>query len=207
MASAGSYLDNFRALTEGLTTALTKNLTLMREDDLRCQLSFTDLHGKEAEYLEAEGMDDGELQEKILEEIAAKQQQILSLSDAKIQLAIQNIDLVQGSLSKLDEDLKNFVAQLISTEEQDGSWSGMADDTAGALPSCLDASDISGDPDEPVYCTCRRVSFGDMVQCDAPTCPYEWFHFECVQLSQAPKGKWFCPHCRYHRMAVDKAGF
>lgn len=26
-------------------------------------------------------------------------------------------------------------------------------------------------------------------------CPIEWFHYGCVGLTQAPKGKWFCPQC------------
>ena len=26
-------------------------------------------------------------------------------------------------------------------------------------------------------------------------CPIEWFHYGCVGLTQAPKGKWYCPQC------------
>lgn len=26
-------------------------------------------------------------------------------------------------------------------------------------------------------------------------CPIEWFHYGCVGLTEAPKGKWFCPQC------------
>ncbi len=29
-----------------------------------------------------------------------------------------------------------------------------------------------------------------------PFRPYEWFHFDCVGVAQAPKGKWYCPQCR-----------
>ncbi len=36
------------------------------------------------------------------------------------------------------------------------------------------------DPNEPTYCTCNRVSFGDMVACENDACPIEWFHYECV---------------------------
>lgn len=39
------------------------------------------------------------------------------------------------------------------------------------------------DPNEPVYCNCRQISFGEMVGCDNPECPIEWFHFECVGLT------------------------
>ncbi|XP_064633598.1 inhibitor of growth protein 3-like [Lineus longissimus] len=51
------------------------------------------------------------------------------------------------------------------------------------------------DPNEPRYCVCNQVSYGDMVGCDNDDCPIEWFHYGCVGLTQAPKGKWYCPQC------------
>ena len=48
---------------------------------------------------------------------------------------------------------------------------------------------------EPLYCFCQRVSFGDMVGCDNDECPYEWFHFECVNLVKEPTESWFCSEC------------
>lgn len=26
-------------------------------------------------------------------------------------------------------------------------------------------------------------------------CPYEWYHCECVGITDPPKGKWYCPQC------------
>lgn len=43
---------------------------------------------------------------------------------------------------------------------------------------------------EPVYCICRQVSFGQMIECEYESCSLEWFHFKCVGLKQVPKGKW-----------------
>ncbi|GIY89873.1 inhibitor of growth protein 3 [Caerostris extrusa] len=51
------------------------------------------------------------------------------------------------------------------------------------------------DPNEPRYCICNQVSYGDMVACDHKDCPFEWFHYQCVGITQPPKGKWFCPQC------------
>ncbi|XP_076801115.1 inhibitor of growth protein 3-like isoform X2 [Clavelina lepadiformis] len=51
------------------------------------------------------------------------------------------------------------------------------------------------DPNEPRYCICNQVSYGEMVGCDNDKCPIEWFHYGCVELSEAPKGKWYCPQC------------
>ena len=33
---------------------------------------------------------------------------------------------------------------------------------------------------------------GRMVACDQDSCLIEWFHFECVGLTQKPRGKWLC---------------
>ncbi|KAF7532549.1 hypothetical protein G7054_g7848 [Neopestalotiopsis clavispora] len=68
-------------------------------------------------------------------------------------------------------------------------------------------SDVDGsgsgeeDPDEEgkKYCLCQHVSYGDMVACDNPNCPYEWFHWNCVGLKSEPEGRWFCPECREQR--------
>ncbi|KAI1267425.1 hypothetical protein F5Y18DRAFT_380204 [Xylariaceae sp. FL1019] len=55
------------------------------------------------------------------------------------------------------------------------------------------------DPEEPRYCLCNRVSFGTMISCDnVDGCEKEWFHLECVGLSEIPARttKWYCPQCR-----------
>eukprot|EP00795_Rhopilema_esculentum_P001978 gene1978-17523_t len=51
------------------------------------------------------------------------------------------------------------------------------------------------EPNEPRYCLCNQVSYGEMVGCDNPECPIEWFHYGCVGLTEAPEGKWYCPTC------------
>uniref|UniRef100_A0A8B9NTM8 Inhibitor of growth protein n=1 Tax=Apteryx owenii TaxID=8824 RepID=A0A8B9NTM8_APTOW len=55
--------------------------------------------------------------------------------------------------------------------------------------------DWTYDPNEPRYCICNQVSYGEMVGCDNQDCPIEWFHYGCVGLTEAPKGKWYCPQC------------
>ncbi|XP_013882813.1 inhibitor of growth protein 2 [Austrofundulus limnaeus] len=56
--------------------------------------------------------------------------------------------------------------------------------------------DFAIDPNEPTYCLCEQVSYGEMIGCDKDQCPIEWFHFSCVGLTYKPKGKWYCPKCR-----------
>ncbi|KAI8062310.1 uncharacterized protein B0P05DRAFT_556512 [Gilbertella persicaria] len=59
----------------------------------------------------------------------------------------------------------------------------------GALP------ELDIDPNEPKYCYCNQVSFGDMVACDGENCEKEWFHYACVGLTEPPIGKWYCEDC------------
>ncbi|XP_005112780.1 inhibitor of growth protein 5 [Aplysia californica] len=62
-----------------------------------------------------------------------------------------------------------------------------------------DVLDMPVDPNEPTYCLCNQVSYGEMIGCDNLDCPIEWFHFACVQLKTKPKGKWYCPRCQEER--------
>ncbi|RWA10947.1 hypothetical protein EKO27_g4143 [Xylaria grammica] len=54
------------------------------------------------------------------------------------------------------------------------------------------------DADEPLYCYCNGVSYGEMVACDAEDCEREWFHLDCVGLKAAPPSnmKWYCDNCK-----------
>ena len=55
---------------------------------------------------------------------------------------------------------------------------------------------INSSGNEPVYCICKGVSFGQMIACDGQECPVEWFHSTCVGLKSLPKGKWYCKGCQ-----------
>ncbi|KAK7499909.1 hypothetical protein BaRGS_00008757 [Batillaria attramentaria] len=66
---------------------------------------------------------------------------------------------------------------------------------SASAPSTPEASTAPRSQRTKKYCLCNQVSYGDMVGCDNEDCPIEWFHYGCVGLTQAPKGKWFCPQC------------
>jgi hypothetical protein len=59
------------------------------------------------------------------------------------------------------------------------------DDGRSKIESGQDDED---DGDEPRYCYCNGISYGEMVACDADGCKREWFHLDCVGLKVAPKG-------------------
>jgi len=56
-------------------------------------------------------------------------------------------------------------------------------------------NDDSSEDTNERYCICKDVSYGDMIMCDNARCDTQWFHFVCVGLNAAPKGKWFCQRC------------
>ncbi|VDK59735.1 unnamed protein product [Anisakis simplex] len=89
-------------------------------------------------------------------------------------------------------------------KKDDGSAKNVAEASGAAttLQPFLDTTPIIEmpvDPNEPTYCICHQVSFGEMVMCDNKQCPIEWFHFQCVGLTEPPKGKWFCERCLEQR--------
>ena len=65
----------------------------------------------------------------------------------------------------------------------------------GMLPVPQEVLDMPVDPNEPTYCLCQQVSYGEMIGCDNNDCTIEWFHFGCMGLTTKPKGKWYCPKC------------
>lgn len=71
----------------------------------------------------------------------------------------------------------------------------LGDASSAVSEDAASASAWQIDPNEPRYCICNDVSYGEMVGCDNEDCPLEWFHYGCVGLLQAPKGKWYCPQC------------
>ena len=72
----------------------------------------------------------------------------------------------------------------------------MAALAATLIPVPNEVLDMPVDPNEPTYCLCQQVSYGEMIVCDNPDCPIEWFHFGCMNLVAKPKGKWYCPKCK-----------
>lgn len=74
-----------------------------------------------------------------------------------------------------------LIQQAAAAADTDASSSMQGDDEDG---------DIDGD--EPTYCYCNSVSYGEMVACDADDCKREWFHLACVGLKVAPGSRSKC---------------
>jgi len=144
-------------------------------------------------------------------------------SDVKVKLAIDTYELVDKHINKLDADLVKFETEmreaggrLSQTESEDEEivrekkekkkkkkalmreeeGRKKAEPVTPVTP-CTEVPivDMPVDPNEPTYCLCQQVSYGEMIGCDNQDCPIEWFHFGCMGLQSKPKGRWYCPKC------------
>jgi inhibitor of growth protein 3 len=115
--------------------------------------------------------------------------QSLRMSQAQQQSQSQSYQIQQQQQQQQQQQLIQPVQELpavVTDEYVDG---GTLLDESGQ------STDWTYDPNEPRYCICNQVSYGDMVACDNEDCPFEWFHYPCVGITQPPKGKWYCPQC------------
>ncbi|KAH9574795.1 hypothetical protein CY35_01G078000 [Sphagnum magellanicum] len=138
----------------------------------------------------------------------------LSIADEKVSLALKTYDLVDNHIQRLDKDLKKFEEELrrgrgglLASDPSTEGLAGVAFQEGGdgtksgrkkgleTLASVNMDLDLPVDPNEPTYCYCGQVSYGEMIACDNPECMIEWFHFDCVGIKERPKGKWYCSDC------------
>ena len=47
-----------------------------------------------------------------------------------------------------------------------------------------------------IYCFCRKPGFRNMIACDNSKCKFERFHYSCINITRAVKGKWYCKDCK-----------
>ncbi|XP_015279841.1 PREDICTED: inhibitor of growth protein 4 [Gekko japonicus] len=103
-----------------------------------------------------------------------------------------------GKRGPATETAGGKVSEQTTVIKKESTEYGMPSVTFGNVhPS--DVLDMPVDPNEPTYCLCHQVSYGEMIGCDNPDCSIEWFHFACVGLTTKPRGKWFCPRCSQER--------
>uniref|UniRef100_A0A803PX49 C2H2-type domain-containing protein n=1 Tax=Cannabis sativa TaxID=3483 RepID=A0A803PX49_CANSA len=115
--------------------------------------------------------DDDATIEKMRKDIELNQDNALNLCTEKVLLAQQAYDLIDSHVKRLDEDLTHFAEDL----KQERDWDRDRDRDFELMPppgshkkdfaTPVDAEQPI-DPNEPTYCVCHQVSFGDMIACD-----------------------------------------
>ena len=97
------------------------------------------------------------------------------------------------------EDVEEQKQTLLSTEDVE-MWVTHLDSVkkrrqAGARKAATTRKQKSSDKvataGNEFWCLCGGQESSNMIACDNPGCPTEWFHFACVGLVDAPSGKCF----------------
>jgi len=133
-----------------------------------------------------------------------------TLSERKAQVAVTNYDLINQHICQVDVEIKTLEkAMRANGDEKLMSILGpqiipRAQATGGRRRNRNEMEEIIPqnfvvDPNEPVYCLCRQVAYGEMIACDNEECAIEWFHYSCVNLNKKPRSTWLCPDCSRRR--------
>lgn len=112
---------------------------------------------------------------------------------------------IRKATEELFDKMESFGADKVAIAEQTYKLIDRSIGRFGRLPDgsspapedqkTIEIFDMPPNDNEPKFCHCRNISYGDMVCCDNMDCPIEWFHFTCVGLQEEPKGDWYCSAC------------
>jgi hypothetical protein len=190
-----AYLSKSRALDEvcrqlQASTNLQESLELRKEITELMQSSRADRAEIAAEAVK--------LQQLVEHHATGLQQEIRKIEKPAESLAATNLQ--QAATHRLLEEEEANSAPIYpkSKDKRKRSHQKIARAAESSSPGKMaDVFDIPLDEHEPLYCYCNRVSFGKMLACENDACEGgQWFHFPCLGIASAPKGKWYCATCR-----------
>ncbi|KAG0570732.1 hypothetical protein KC19_6G183700 [Ceratodon purpureus] len=191
-----TYLEDYVASVQSLPTDLMKNYQLLRELDEKFQSLQKHMQVQCAKGMEevrkAKESGSGAPDAVALQhsnEVLSVHKACLTIAEEKVFLATQTYDLVDGHIQRLDKDLKKFEEELRRDREASGGGLLLAEprlEGAGgvggrdggegtrfgrrkgqAVPTNVNVElDLPVDPNEPTYCYCGQVSYGEMIACD-----------------------------------------
>lgn len=203
-----------KALPEGIIGRLRK----VRQSDIWCRDILLEVKAEEDKLLEdlakaekavketSTPLDEESFRQR-LAALQDKRQRAVTTLDGQMVSVKELYDLVDRKIQYLDTHTRGL--QHMLSAEQDGLGNGekkkkkhkkrrvgeSGSSNVGAGVG-MPVGAMALDPNEPVYCYCRRISFGSMVACENENCQIEWFHFGCVGLDSEPPDPWYCPDCR-----------
>lgn len=221
------YLEHYLDSLQHLPVELQRNFKLMRDLDDRAHTLMRKIDLQADDLLPTVSHMEPEVLRDRIDSIQQSFNKAKEYGDDKVQLAIQTYELVDKHIRRLDSDLARFEAEIqdkalggappaeperrrrrrpeplkrSASSESEPRRKRKRPPAPPAQPAAppSDVLDMPVDPNEPTYCLCHQVSYGEMIGCDNPDCPIEWFHFACVDLTTKPKGKWYCPKCSQDR--------
>ena len=121
----------------------------------------------------------------VVSQLDQEAQNIIDLSAQSVECARSLIELLDQAQDEIMKEIRLTCISLAETNKlHDFSMTKESPYSAYYL----------GQVNEEKYCICRGGTVGDMVNCDNPSCPFQWFHILCVGLEKIPDN-WFCPYC------------
>ena len=195
--------DHFIETLEPVPPELQRNFSVIADLDKRTYENIKRINECVREYRTASRRD---ARISLYKESMDLLDKARSYADDKIELATQTYDLIDKHIRRLEslsgaQSIQQSQAKETEskgdskTNKKSHKSAGFDTPESGACTPKPFTVDMPPDPNEPKYCTCQQVSFGEMIACDNKDCPIEWFHFPCVDLKAKPKGKWYCPEC------------
>ena len=142
---------------------------------------------------------------KVVDDSKAVTHRIDTEAQSIIDLSLQSIECgrsVVQMLTNAEQEILNEIKIVEVMMMSKGSLqnSTLHDDVNERIQfrkenSIKQPSDIT-DPDD-IYCVCRGSNVGEMVECGNTSCPFQWFHIDCIGLQSTPedKARWLCPYC------------
>ena len=164
--------------------AVQRSLASTRDLDERFQTAQTKAETSAASYLE--DMSCSEPDPERLRQVRAEQRAAILVADKKVSLVSEAHDTVERQIERLDTALAQFQHEFSACGGVGGLPGSLSPGTSRAVDTqgsrgrraCADSANPPADgqlfvdpPEvEETFCTCGRVSFGEMVGCDNPSC-------------------------------------
>ena len=196
------WLETMVKGVEDVPHLCVNGLATLREQDRQSKDLILALNQEESDLLESLNATHKEYGSDFDENIFADKAKDLMRRRAEVVALIgEQAKTAQHMYDLMDKKIKNFD---LKTGSLDHLLSYDVNDTLSKRKKKKRKADVDQpeedivvDPNEPVYCVCRMVSFGRMVGCENGECPIEWFHLACVGLTDdTVPDSWYCFECR-----------
>jgi hypothetical protein len=187
-ANAIHVLDDFLECTtalylicvaiETVPSEIRSQFEMLAAKDVQYEEARKALFKKRNLYLRAEekGLD-STLQHALLKKTEKEHAKLLAIIDEKIDIENKLVSVVESHLGRLESELTGKLGMPIDNPfasifadipdaEQRVDRMGLNNRCRSSPKRRQTLTDEPIDPNEPVYCYCRQVSYGDMIGCD-----------------------------------------
>ena len=194
-----AFLDEQNTLIRPL---VARKLGLVKILDERAGIVEKILEEKRKSFLQTVVLKQGKKGPESVEQIEALEDELEQLSDEKLTVLQQLMDLVKRPYDTILE---------VESVLQAATDSGITEDRGAVGPirrtsQAAVVTTAASPPQEELWCFCRKTDDGrQMVACDNPSCDLVWWHIDCIERyiaanrigTKPPEDerKWHCPVC------------